>query len=90
LRAPRRAGRVQRLLASRRALDKRDRHPLRAKLARRQQQVRDLAAAATQALVKASKTCKALRRSDPATFRQKYGSRPNAFAKCVSAQAKRK
>lgn len=44
----------------------------------------------TQALAKASKTCKALRRSDPATFRQKYGSRPNAFAKCVSAQAKLK
>jgi hypothetical protein len=44
----------------------------------------------TQALVKASKTCKALRRSDPATFRQRYGSRPNAFAKCVSAQAKLK
>lgn len=44
----------------------------------------------TQALVKASKTCKALRRSDPATFRQQYGSRPNAFAKCVSAQAKLK
>jgi hypothetical protein len=44
----------------------------------------------TQALVKASKTCKALRRSDPATFRQRHGSRPNAFAKCVSAQAKLK
>jgi hypothetical protein len=44
----------------------------------------------TQALVKASKTCKMLRRSDPGTFRQKYGSRPNAFAKCVSAQAKLK
>jgi hypothetical protein len=44
----------------------------------------------TQALVKASKTCKAMRRSDPATFRQKYGSRPNAFAKCVSAQSKLK
>jgi len=44
----------------------------------------------TQALVKASKTCKAMRRSDPTSFRQKYGSRPNAFAKCVSAQAKPK
>jgi hypothetical protein len=44
----------------------------------------------TQALVKASKTCKAMRRSDPATFRQRYGSRPNAFARCVSAQAKLK
>jgi hypothetical protein len=41
----------------------------------------------TQALVKASKACKAMRRSDPTSFRQKYGSRPNAFAKCVSAQA---
>lgn len=44
----------------------------------------------TQALLKASKTCKALRRSDPSTFRQRYGSRPNAFAKCVSAQSKLK
>jgi hypothetical protein len=44
----------------------------------------------TQALVKASKTCKTMRRSDPASFRQKYGSRPNAFAKCVSAQSKLK
>jgi hypothetical protein len=43
-----------------------------------------------QSLVKASKTCKTLRRSDPAGFRQKYGSRPNAFAKCVSAQSKLK
>jgi hypothetical protein len=41
-----------------------------------------------QALVNASKTCKAMRRSDPSGFRQKYGARPNAFAKCVSAQAK--
>jgi hypothetical protein len=44
----------------------------------------------SQSLVKASKTCKAMRRSDPASFRQKYGSRPNAFAKCVSAQSKLK
>jgi hypothetical protein len=44
----------------------------------------------TQSLVKASKSCKSLRRSDPATFRQKYGSRPNAFAKCVSTQSKPK
>lgn len=43
-----------------------------------------------QTLVKASKSCKALRRSDPSTFHQKYGTRPNAFAKCVSAQAKLK
>jgi hypothetical protein len=44
----------------------------------------------TQALVKASKTCKAMRRSDPTGFRSRYGSRPNAFAKCVSAHAKLK
>lgn len=43
-----------------------------------------------QSLLKASKTCKAMRRTDPATFRQKYGTRPNALAKCVSAQAKLK
>jgi hypothetical protein len=35
----------------------------------------------------ASKACRALRTSDPAGFRSKYGSRPNAFAKCVVAQA---
>ena len=38
-------------------------------------------------LSNASKTCRALRKSDPAGFRSKYGSRPNAFAKCVVAQA---
>jgi hypothetical protein len=42
------------------------------------------------ALVNASKTCKTMRRSDPSGFRQKYSARPNAFAKCVSAQAKLK
>lgn len=41
-----------------------------------------------QALTNASRSCKAMRRSDPTGFRQKYGARPNAFAKCVSAQAK--
>ena len=44
----------------------------------------------TTALVKASKTCKSMRRLDPANFRKKYGSRPNAFARCVSAQSKQK
>jgi hypothetical protein len=39
------------------------------------------------ALSNASKTCRALRNSDPAGFRTKYGSRPNAFAKCVVAHA---
>jgi hypothetical protein len=44
----------------------------------------------TQALVNASTTCKTMRNSDPTSFRQKYGTRPNAFAKCVSAHAKLK
>jgi hypothetical protein len=39
------------------------------------------------ALSNASKTCRTLRKSDPAGFRSKYGSRPNAFAKCVVAHA---
>lgn len=39
------------------------------------------------ALANASKTCRALRNSDPTSFRSKYGSRPNAFAKCVVAHA---
>jgi hypothetical protein len=38
-------------------------------------------------LSSAAKTCKTLRSSDPAGFRSKYGSRPNAFAKCVVAHA---
>jgi hypothetical protein len=39
-------------------------------------------------LVNAAKTCRAMRSSDPAAFRQRYGTRPNAFAKCVAAHAK--
>jgi hypothetical protein len=35
----------------------------------------------------ASKTCRAMRTNDPAGFRTKYGNRPNAFAKCVVANA---
>jgi hypothetical protein len=38
-------------------------------------------------LLKASKTCSAMRKSDPDAFRSSYGSRPNAFAKCVVAHA---
>src|SRR5919201_1740009 len=33
------------------------------------------------ALLSASKTCRSLQSSDPAGFRAKYGTRPNAFAK---------
>lgn len=36
----------------------------------------------------AAKTCKALKRDDPATFEQDYGTKKNAFGKCVSATAK--
>jgi hypothetical protein len=36
-------------------------------------------------LTSASKTCRAMRNNDPAGFRTKYGTRPNAFAKCVVA-----
>ena len=39
-------------------------------------------------LSNASKTCQGLKRSDPNGFRTKYGSRPNAFAKCVVAHTK--
>lgn len=39
-------------------------------------------------LSNAAKTCSAMRRSDPNGFRTKYGSRPNAFAKCVVAHTK--
>jgi hypothetical protein len=43
-----------------------------------------------QAMVNAAKTCKKMRSTDPTGFRQAYGTRPNAFAKCVSAHAKLK
>jgi hypothetical protein len=36
-------------------------------------------------LMRASKTCRSMRTNDPAGFRTKYGTRPNAFAKCVVA-----
>jgi hypothetical protein len=36
-------------------------------------------------LTSASKTCRAMRTNDPTGFRTKYGTRPNAFAKCVVA-----
>jgi hypothetical protein len=36
-------------------------------------------------VVSASKTCRAMRTNDPAGFRTKYGTRSNAFAKCVVA-----
>lgn len=45
----------------------------------------------TEAIVSASKTCKAERKADPAAFKAKYGTnanKSNAFGKCVSAQAK--
>jgi hypothetical protein len=38
-------------------------------------------------LMSASKTCRAMRNTDPAGFRSKYGTRSNAFAKCVVAHA---
>jgi len=37
----------------------------------------------------AAKKCKALRKSDPAGFAALYGTRPNAYGKCVSATAKK-
>jgi hypothetical protein len=55
--------------------------------------VKKLQASTTQlrrSLVNAAKTCRAMRSSNPADFRQKYGTRPNAFAKCVAAHAKQK
>jgi hypothetical protein len=39
-------------------------------------------------LVNASKTCRDLRKNNPNGFRGTYGSRPNAFAKCVIAHTK--
>jgi hypothetical protein len=36
----------------------------------------------------AAKTCKAMRTDDPATFEATYGTKKNAYGKCVSATAK--
>ena len=41
-------------------------------------------------LATASKTCRAMRNADPSGFRNKYGNRPNAFAKCVVAHTQTK
>ena len=38
------------------------------------------------AVVNAARSCKALKRSDPSGFRQRYGSKPNAFGKCVASK----
>jgi len=37
----------------------------------------------------AAKKCKALRKNNPAGFAALYGTRPNAYGKCVSATAKK-
>jgi len=37
----------------------------------------------------AAKKCKAMRKNDPAGFAALYGTRPNAYGKCVSATAKK-
>jgi hypothetical protein len=42
----------------------------------------------TEARVNAAKTCKALRTDDKAAFEATYGTKKNAFGKCVSATAK--
>ena len=54
------------------------------------QKLKASTAQVVKSLTSAAKTCKSLRRSDPATFHSRYGSKPNAFAKCVSANAKLK
>ena len=46
--------------------------------------------ALTTARVNAAKTCKAERKADAAAFAAKYGSRRNAFGKCVSRTASAK
>ena len=40
--------------------------------------------------VAGAKTCKALKKSDPATFRADYGTGRNAFGKCVAKQSSAK
>jgi hypothetical protein len=47
------------------------------------------AAPGQQADKNAAKKCKAMRKSDAAGFASSYGTRSNAFGKCVSAQVKK-
>jgi hypothetical protein len=49
---------------------------------------KDAAEATAQDRANAAKTCKALKKDDPAAFEQAYGTKKNAFGKCVSATAK--
>jgi hypothetical protein len=48
------------------------------------------AAPGQQADKNAAKKCKAMRKNDAASFATLYGAKPNAYGKCVSAQAKLK
>jgi hypothetical protein len=50
----------------------------------------ETAKAAEQAHSSAAKTCKQQRQSDPAGFAAQWGSKKNAYGKCVSATAKQK
>jgi hypothetical protein len=50
----------------------------------------ETAKAATQAHSSAAKTCKAQRSSDPTGFATQWGTKHNAYGKCVSATARQK
>jgi hypothetical protein len=54
-----------------------------------QQQAQDAQQAEDASTLNAAKTCKAQRKSDPSGFATQWGTRRNAFGKCVSATAKR-
>lgn len=51
------------------------------------QKAKARAAEQRQKLLAAARACKAERRSNPSAFRSAYGSRPNAFARCVAAKS---
>lgn len=50
--------------------------------------VHDTVTTTTEKVMKAAKTCKAMRKSDAAGFATKYGAKANAFGKCVAAKGK--
>jgi hypothetical protein len=50
--------------------------------------VHDTVTTTTAKVMKAAKTCKAMRKSDASGYATKYGTKANAFGKCVAAKGK--
>ena len=57
--------------------------------AKPEDKAKEAVAEATDDIVEAAKTCKAQKADDAATFEATFGTKKNAFGKCVSAEAKK-